>query len=335
MLKYVLLLIGFVLLIKGADFFVEGSSSVAKLLRIPSIIIGLTIVAMGTSAPELAVSVSAGIAGNNEIAVSNVIGSNLFNLLVIGGICAIIQGMKVDHATLKRDFPFAIGSGVILLLMCLDTVFGSGFAEKITFSGSELVGKVSRIDGVILMVIFAIYMFILVKFTLKDRKKADLAKEDEEMDGEIKVLSVPMSLLYIVGGAVAIMFGGDMVVDSASEIAASFGLSQTLIGLTIVAAGTSLPEMVTSLVAMKKGENDLALGNIMGSCIFNILFVLALSALCNPVGVTMANVYDLIFLAITSAFMYVCAFTKKNVNRIEGCIIFLLYIGYMVYVCIR
>lgn len=335
MLKYLLLLVGFALLIKGADYFVEGSSSVAKILRIPSIIIGLTIVAMGTSAPELAVSTTAGLAGKNEIAVSNVIGSNMFNLLVIGGICAIIQGMKVDSSMLKRDFPFAIGAGVILLFMSLDKVIDKTIGiGDFTLTGRETTGAIGRIDGIILLILFIIFLYLLVRNTLRARKATAKSQGGIETE-EIKVMSVPKSILYIVGGAIAIVIGGQLVVDSSSEIATSFGLSQTLIGLTIVAVGTSLPELVTSLVAIKKGENDLALGNIVGSCIFNILFVLAISSICNPVGVTMVNVYDLIFLAITSLFMYGCAASRKNVNRAEGIVLFLAYIAYMVYAVMR
>ncbi len=335
MLMYVLLLVGFVLLIKGADFFVEGSSSIAKTLKVPSIIIGLTIVAMGTSAPELAVSVSAGLAGSNEIAVSNVIGSNMFNLLIIGGLTAIIAGMKVDSATLKRDFPFAIGAGIILLIFCVDVLFQGQLSTSLfDFAGNQYAGSIGLVKGLILLAFFAVYMFLLIKSTLASRKTA-LNAEIEEEEEEIKTHSVPVSILFVVGGAIAIVFGGDLVVDSASAIAATFGLSQTLIGLTIVAIGTSLPELVTSMVAIKKGENDLALGNIVGSNIFNIFMVLAISAICHPITVYMKNVYDLIFLAIASLFLYVCAFTKKNVSRAEGAIIFLSYIAYMVYVCIR
>ena len=335
MLVYVFLVIGFVFLIKGADFFVEGSSSVAKIFKVPSIIIGLTIVAMGTSTPEMAVSISAGLVGKNALAVSNVIGSNIFNLLVIGGLCAIIHGMKVDKDILKRDFPFAIGAGILLLLMTIDLFFKGGIGSgTFDLSGAQEIGVISRVDGLILIVLFIIYMVMLIRSALKGRKDAMIENFEGEEE-EYKVLSLPKSILYIIGGAAVIIAGGQLVVNSASAIAASFGMTDTLIGLTVCAIGTSLPELVTSIAAMKKGEDELALGNIVGSCIFNVLFVLALSAVLTPITVAMADMYDLAFLAIASLFMYLCSVTKKYVNRMEGIIIFVLYILYMIYVIIR
>lgn len=238
----VLLVIGFVLLIKGADFFVDGSSSVAKRLRVPSMIIGLTIVAMGTSLPECAVSVTASISNNNALAVSNVVGSNIFNLMVVCGVCTLFVPLAVSADTLKKEFPFSILCAILLV------IFGK-------------VGMLlGRADGIIFLVLFAAYLGWMIKSALSARNSTLSVEIAEETDEEIKILPVWQCIVYIIGGAVAIKFGGDFVVNGASTIASSLGLSQNLIGLTIVALGTSLPELVTSIVAAKKDEVDMALG---------------------------------------------------------------------------
>ena len=244
----VLLLVGFILLIKGADFFVEGSSSVAKSLRIPSMIVGLTIVAMGTSLPELAVSVTASLAGNNALAVSNVIGSNIFNLMLVCGACALFAPLIVQKNTLKKEIPLSVVCVVLLLVLGL---FGM---------------EIGRTDGVILLILFIGFLVWMVKSALKAHaESANL----EESDNEYKIYPAWVCVIYIVGGAVAIKFGGDFVVDGASAVAMKAGLSQNLVGLTIVAMGTSLPEFVTSVVAARKNEVDMAFGNVIGS---NILY---------------------------------------------------------------
>lgn len=313
----VLLVIGFVLLIKGADFFVEGSSSVAKRLRVPSLIIGLTIVAMGTSLPECAVSVTASMSGNNALAVSNAVGSNIFNLMVVCGFCALFTPLAVDKSTLKREFPFSIFCALLL------GVLG--------YMGMTL----GRIDGVILLVIFIAFLVWMVKSALSARAgKAgeELAGEDSE---EIQILPVWKCIVFIVGGAIAIKFGGDFVVDGASTIAAGFGLSQNLIGLTIVALGTSLPELVTSIVAARKNEVDMALGNVIGSNIFNILFVLGIAATLSPITFIMENVIDIALLVAMSLLVLVFAWSKEQIRRVEGAIMLAIYGGYLVYICIR
>ena len=251
MMMYVLLIVGFVLLIKGADFFVEGSSSVAKLLKVPSVIIGLTIVAMGTSAPEAAVSISAGLAGSSDIALSNVIGSNIFNLLIVVGVSAIICPMATEKVIMQRDIWWSLGATVAVLVMMIDM-------------------KVSTIEGILLLAAMVAYIVILIR----------AAKKNREAGEDFKTMSPIKSVIFIIGGLAAIVVGGDLVVDSACDIAAAFGMSEALIGLTIIAMGTSLPELVTSVVAAKKGESGLALGNVIGSNIFNLLFILgAASAL--------------------------------------------------------
>lgn len=306
-LNVLLLLVGFVLLIKGADFFVDGSSSVAKLLKIPSVVIGLTIVAMGTSAPEAAVSITAGIQGSNEIAISNVVGSNIFNMLVVVGVCALIKPFDLDKTILKRDFPVNIIAGAVLLVVAL--------------MGMVL----SRLDGVILLAMMAIYITWLVVSAVRNR---------EESDDEIKTMSPILSIICIVGGLAAVIFGGDLVVDNAVAIAKVFGLSETFIGLTIIAIGTSLPELVTSIVASKKGENGLALGNVVGSNIFNILLILGLSSSLSEIALDSRAVANVIFLIAMTVIMYLLCVFRKKLSRGVGIGMvsaYVVYTGYLLY----
>lgn len=312
-LVMVLLVIGFVFLVKGADFFVEGSSSVAKRFNVPSLIIGLTIVAMGTSLPETAVSVTASLVDNNALAVSNAVGSNIFNLMVVIGFCAVMTPVAVDKQTLKRDFPFSVLCAVLLLAL--------------GFIGMEL----GHVDGAILLVLFAVYIIVLVRIALK-HKNSGVAVEEE---GEIKLLSMPRSLIYIVLGGASIAVGGDMVVDSASRIAIDFGMSQTLVGLTIVSIGTSLPELVTSIVAARKNEVDMALGNAIGSNIFNFLMVLGIASAISPIAFITENIIDIIILIVFSIVVWIMAWTKTKLNKGEGLIMLALYIAYAVYICVR
>ncbi len=303
-LNILLLILGFVLLIKGADFFVDGSSSVAKLLKVPSVIIGLTIVAMGTSAPEAAVSITAGIAGSNEIAISNVVGSNIFNMLVVVGVCALIKPFDLDKTILKRDFPINIVcSAVVLVMMIVASALG-------------------RLDGVMLLVLMAGYLTILVVSALKNR---------EESADEIKTLSPLLSVIYIIGGLVAIILGGDLVVDNATVIAKALGWSETFIGLTIIAIGTSLPELVTSIVASKKGENSLALGNVVGSNIFNLMFILGLSSSISPIAVDARAIANGVLLLVMTILMYILCITRKKVGRISGAVMVSAYVVYTFY----
>lgn len=310
-MSYILLIVGFALLVKGADFFVEGSSSVAKLLRVPSLIIGLTIVAFGTSAPELAVSISASLAGSNDIAVGNVIGSNIFNLMMVLGICAVLAPMPMDKKILNADYLYAIAAaGVMLLLFVFDHYL-------------------SRLDGIILLVLFACFMTHTVRSALRDRA-AEKAAADE-----IKAMGPLLSIFYILGGLAAIVLGGNLVVDNASSIAASFGLSETLIGLTVVAFGTSLPELVTSAVASQKGENGLALGNVIGSNLFNILFVLAASSAISPMKVDLLSTWDALVLIAVSVLVWFFAKKKCRLSRVHGAAMIAVYLAYTVYIIMR
>lgn len=314
---YVLLLVGFVLLIKGADFFVEGSSDVAKKLKVPSLIIGMTIVAMGTSLPECAVSITASIAGNNQLAVSNVVGSNIFNLIVVCGACALFTPLKVDRDTLKKQFPLAILVGILLLV--------TGWIGM----------EVGRFDGILFLLCFIVFLWWMVRSAMKARAAGKQVAVEGEPDESAKTHPVWMCILFIVGGAAAIAIGGDLVVDSASVIAETFGLSQNLIGLTIVAMGTSLPELVTSLVAAKKKEVDMALGNVIGSNIFNVLMVLGVAAAISPMAFNMENVIDIILLTAMSLMVWGMAWSKQKIVRWEGAVMLLIYAGYMAYIIIR
>lgn len=316
-MTYVLLLVGFILLIKGADFFVDGSSSVARILRIPSVIIGLTIVAFGTSMPEASVSITAAIKGANELALSNVIGSNIFNLLVVTGVCAVIRPMAITQSVMKKEFPFSIVITLALLLMCLDQViFGADSAV------------ISQINGVVLLILFVVFLASTIRDSLKSRR--DTAEDDEP-----KTMSPVASTLYILAGLAGIVLGGDLVVDSATAIAKSFGLSEIFIGLTIVALGTSLPELVTSIVAAHKGENDIALGNVVGSNIFNILLILGASSALNPVLVSQDSVWDIVVLIASSILVFVFCLTKKTLSRVEGIIMLLVYAGFFAFITLR
>ena len=327
----IILIVGFVLLIKGADFFVEGSSAVAKRLRIPSMIIGMTIVAMGTSLPECAVSVTASLTGNNTLAISNAIGSNIFNLLVVCGVCSLFVPLAVQKSTLQKEFPLSIFCAELLLLL--------------GYLGMTL----GHIDGIILIIIFAGYLLWMIQSARNARNQtfADedsdtagsrtslSAEEIEQVASNINLLPAWKCIIFILGGMIAIKYGGDFVVNGASAIASSLGLSQTLIGLTIIAMGTSLPELVTSIVAAKKDEVDMAVGNVIGSNIFNILLVLGVAAAISPLEFIMENMIDIAFLILISVITLVFAWTSKEINRKEGIIMLLLYAVYMVYICMR
>ena len=323
----IILIVGFVLLIKGADFFVEGSSAVAKRLRIPSMIIGMTIVAMGTSLPECAVSVTASLTGNNSLAISNAVGSNIFNLLVVCGVCTLFVPLAVQKSTLQKEFPLSIFcAGLLLLLGYLGMTLG-------------------RIDGILFLIIFTGYLLWMIRSVKRARRtttpdaissmqeeRISLSEEEiEQVTSHINLLPAWKCLIFILGGMIAIKYG----VDGASAIAVRLGLSQTLIGLTIIAMGTSLPELVTSIVAARKDEVDMALGNVIGSNIFNILLVLGVAAAISPVAFAWDNMIDIAVLIVISAITLIFAWTSKELNRREGIIMLILYAAYMVYICIR
>lgn len=307
-MMYLILIAGFVLLIKGADFFVEGSSAAAKILKVPPLIIGLTVVSMGTSLPEASVSISASLAGKNELAVSNAVGSNIFNLMIVCGVCAAICPLAINKDTLKRDFPISIAA--VGLLMGLGAL---GFS-------------VGHLDGVILLAVFAGFLYLMV---------ASAKKARQEAEDEYKAMPVWKLLLFVIGGAAAIVVGGKMVVSGASDIASAFGMTENLIGMTIVAFGTSLPELVTSIVAARKKEVDMAVGNVVGSNIFNILFVLGAAAAISPIVFSMENIIDTAVLIVMTAIVMAMCFKKKKLSRLHGLIMIGLYAVYTTYIFMR
>ena len=317
----VLLIIGFVFLVKGADAFVEGCSSIARRYHVPSLIIGMTIVAMGTSLPETAVSVTAAVTGNNALAVSNAVGSNIFNLMVVVGAWTLFTSVAVQINTLKIDFPISILCAILLLIL--------GAAGM----------SLGHIDGVVFIILFLAFILYMIRSAQASREKnVEPGVEEEEYlleAEEIQEMSMGKSVIYIILGAVAIAVGSDWVVDGACTVAAAIGISQTLIGLTVVAFGTSLPELVTSIVAARKGEVDMALGNVIGSNIFNILMVLGIAAAISPVAFLTENIIDIAVLIVFSVIGWIMAWTKRELNRKEGIIMLLLYAVYVVYICMR
>lgn len=317
----ILLILGFAFLVKGADAFVEGCSSIAKRFQVPSLIIGMTIVAMGTSLPETAVSITASVTGNNALAVSNAVGSNIFNLMIVVGVCAILTPVAVRKETLKIDFPFSIVCAVLLLVL------------------GAIGMTLGHVDGALFIVLFVIFILYMIKSAQNSRKdNKDMGVEEAEYAleaEEIQIMPVSKSIIFIVLGCAAIAFGSDWVVDGATTIAEAMGVSQTLIGLTVVAFGTSLPELATSIMAAKKNEVDMALGNAIGSNIFNILMVLGIAAAISPMAFITENIIDIVILIAFSAIVWIMAWTKHELSKKEGWVMAILYAVYVVYICMR
>ena len=314
-----MLVVGFVLLVKGADFFVDGSASIAKKLKVPDIIIGLTVVAMGTSMPELVTSVVAACEGKSDISIGNVVGSNIINILVILGISAVILPLCVDRSMFKRDIP--------VLLLTAVAVPAIALLSK-NADGGYMVG---RVGGIILVVMFVGYILLTIKAALDYRK----ANADEPDEDEIKENSWLKSIIFTIGGAAVIVIGAKLAVSGAEKIATQWGIGQDVIALTVVALGTSLPELVTSAVAARKGNSDIALGNIVGSNIFNVLLVLGTTAVIKPVPVPFTSIIDLFVLLGVSIYLAITARTDKKLTRLEGASYLVLYAGYMVYLFMR
>lgn len=321
---YILLIIGFVFLVKGADFFVSGSSAIARHFHIPTFIIGLTIVAFGTSMPEAAVSITAALKGANGIAVGNVIGSNIFNLLVVLGASALIKACPVSKSMLKFEYPLSIVAAAMIIILCV----GPGQSSML----------LSRIDGIIFLCVFVLFLVITIRTVLSSKKAEAIddsgSAETSDTENE-KDISLTRGIIYSIIGIVGIIAGGDLVVDSATDIAISFGIDEMLIGLTIVALGTSLPELVTSVVAAVKGETDIAVGNVVGSNIFNILFVLGISTAIHPIQLTSVSIYDSAILIAVSLLVLIPMIRKKSLTRSWGIIMLLVYAVYLAYIIMR
>lgn len=303
MLNFVLLLIGFIMLIKGSDVFVDSSSNIARKFNISPIIIGLTIVSFGTSAPEFAVSVTSSLAGMNDMSIANVVGSNIFNLLVVLGVSSVMNKLKVNN---YKDVFTLLGSGILLLICAID-------------------GNLSFLNGVVLLMSFAYFIFNMIKSVKNNNDKVEVQTNK------------PLWLTIILGllGLGSIVWGGDLVVNSASAIASQFGMSENLIGLTIVAVGTSLPELVTSVMATKKGEVDIAVGNVIGSNIFNILLILGCASAINPMVVSTVTLMDIIFVVFMTGLFILATYKNKEVSKKIGIPMVLIYVFYIIITIIR
>ncbi|SFA53191.1 cation:H+ antiporter [Anoxybacillus pushchinoensis] len=316
-MTYILLIIGFALLIKGADLFVNGSSNIAKLLRVPTILIGLTIVAFGTSSPEATISIIAALKGNADVALGNAVGSNILNSTLIVGVTAFLYPLRVESETIRKEIPFTLLASVALLILMSDIALQGSSSNLLT-----------RSDGFILLLFFSIFMYYLIEIGLKSRKE----KADEPVPEDIRW---GKSILITILGLAAIIFGGDLVVDNGIEIAYSLGMSEALVGLTIIAIGTSLPELVTSISAALKKESEIALGNIVGSNIFNILFVLGGSATISPLATNNKIFIDVILMIVLTIILLVFSRTSFRIGKWEGFVLVAAYIIYLVYIILR
>ena len=313
MITYLLFVVGFVLLIKGADLLVDGSSSIAKKRNISDLVIGLTIVAFGTSAPELFVNISASIDGNADIAIGNILGSNIANIFLILGISALVRKLTVQSSTIWKEIPFSLLAVVVVGFMANDVLI-DGQANSF----------LSRIDGLILICFFIIFMYYIVEIS---------KKSNTQNDESIKTMSTLKSTIYIVLGLVGLVIGGQWIVDGATEIATGLGVSQSLIGLTVVAIGTSLPEMATSVVAAYKGKSDIAIGNVVGSNIFNIFWILGLSAFIKPLPFKLSSNVDILMATLASLFLFLFLFIgeKHKLQKWQGVMFILIYVAYLSY----
>ncbi|MBG9444349.1 calcium/sodium antiporter [Cytobacillus firmus] len=317
-MSYILLIIGFSLLIAGANFFVDGASKIAGFLKISPLLVGLTIVAFGTSSPEATVSILAALDGNADVAIGNVVGSNIFNITLVVGVTAMIFPLKVESATIRKEIPFTLLATAALMIFISDAYLDSISSNM-----------VSRSDGLVLLLIFAVFIYYLF----------EVARENRSSTGSSPVKTstsqwTKQSLLTIAGLA-AIIFGGDLVVKSSTEIALSLGMSKTLVGLTIVAIGTSLPELVTSVAAAIKKESEIALGNIVGSNIFNILFVLGASAAISPLPVDPKMFIDITLLILITLVLLIFSRSHYAIGKYEGGFLAVSYIMYLIYIIMR
>lgn len=311
-LSILLLIIGFVFVSIGSDKLVEGASALAKKLKVSDLLIGLTIVAFGTSAPELAVNIVSSIKGISNISLGNIIGSNIFNILVVVGLSAVVKPVTVQHSTLRKEIPLSLIAALSILAL-----------------GNKTPSVITRGDGIVLLLFFAIFMSYILEMAQKDREMFEELEKTKE-----KKLSTFISIVYIIGGLVGLVLGGRWIVNGAVDIAKAFGVSDKLIGLTIVAAGTSIPELATSLAAVIKGNNEIALGNAVGSNIFNIFFILGVSAIINPLDYTTVLNVDVTLLVVITVILLL--FSKDlKIEKFEGLLMVSTYIGYTIYLIYR
>ena len=317
LLNIFFIIIGVTLVIWGADRLTEGAASLARGLHVPEIVIGLTILAAGTSAPELFVSLVSALKGTSDLAVGNVIGSNIFNAMLIVGCSAVAAPMVISHSTVSKDIPFALIASILMFLLCFDDM-----------NSPHLWGnEISRSDGFILLVVFVAFMIYTFNKARKEGMMPDEYYDDEEKQPVDKKL-VWKNVLWMVIGLACLIYGSNLFVDAASYVAYRFGVRQSVVGLTIVAGGTSLPELATSVMAARKGQSALAIGNAIGSNVFNILLILGTTAVICPMRIMGINIIDLSMMIISMGLLWLFAYTKYTVSRREG---FLLIGGFLAY----
>ena len=311
-LNVLFILVGIVLVLWGADRLTDGAVAVAEKMKMPQIVIGLTIVAMGTSMPEFCVSLVSALKGTTDLAVGNIVGSNIFNTLLIVGVSAWVAPMTILKSTVRKDIPFALFASVILLVMCLD-------------------GNISRLDAGILFVLFLVFMYV----TLKGAKTKDddtTAKTDSIEDNK-KPMATWLSIVWIIVGLACLIGGSNLFVEGATKVAEHIGVSEAVIGLTIVAGGTSLPELATSVVSARKGNSGIAIGNVLGSNVFNILAILGVTGVITPMHLQGITMLDLSMMVVSTLLVCLFSFTKYKIARWEGIVLTIVFIGYMVVLC--
>lgn len=314
-----LLIIGLALILAGANFLTDGSAALAQRFRVPEFIIGLTIVAVGTSTPELVVSVLSAIAGKSDVAIGNVVGSNIFNVFLILGVCALIRPLPLTAGNIRRDIPFGVATSLLLLVLAMDSWFKAGAVDRI-----------GRLDGILMLVIYLLLMTYTIRATGRT------APADSPADGS-QTQKRPMAgwlmAVMIIGGLAGLIFGGELFLDNATALARRMGISESVIAITLVAGGTSLPELASSVVSLLKGKSDMALGNVIGSNIANILLILGLSATIHPLTMGGITLVDLLVVLLSAVLLFLAAFTfrRRAVDRWEGVLFLVIYAAYIAY----
>jgi len=311
-LNVLFILVGIVLVLWGADRLTDGAVAVAEKMKMPQIVIGLTIVAMGTSMPEFCVSLVSALKGTTDLAVGNIVGSNIFNTLLIVGVSAWVAPMTILKSTVRKDIPFALFASVILLVMCLD-------------------GNISRLDAGILFVLFLIFMYVTLKGA--KTKDDDTTAKTESIEDKKKPMATWLSIVWIIVGLACLIGGSNLFVEGATKVAEHIGVSEAVIGLTIVAGGTSLPELATSVVSARKGNSGIAIGNVLGSNVFNILAILGVTGVITPMHLQGITMLDLSMMVVSTLLVWLFSFTKYKIARWEGIVLTIVFIGYMVVLC--
>ena len=311
-LNVLFILVGIVLVLWGADRLTDGAVAVAEKLKMPQIVIGLTIVAMGTSMPEFCVSLVSALKGTTDLAVGNIVGSNIFNTLLIVGVSAWVAPMTILKSTVRKDIPFALFASVILLIMCLD-------------------GNISRLDAGILFVLFLVFMYVTLKGA--KTKDDDTTAKTESIEDNKKPMATWLSFVWIIVGLACLIGGSNLFVEGATKVAEHIGVSEAVIGLTIVAGGTSLPELATSVVSARKGNSGIAIGNVLGSNVFNILAILGVTGIITPMHLQGITMLDLSMMVFSTLLVWLFSFTKYKIARWEGIVLTIVFIGYMVVLC--